>query len=122
MNRRPVRCILEDHGDIRVVFDDNGEELVLGLATCGLEAERTKKFGNPNDFVIHGNNVPELQPGEIVWLFCLGCGMDYLQWPGKCSCGSTTYEKLGTMQGIKWRKIKFGDDFKYRCVKPMRVK
>jgi len=116
--RRPVRCLLESNGDIHVIFDDNGEHLILDLLTSGLSVGRHGGTGNPNDFSVYFNDnvVPPLQVGEIIWCFCIGCGMDHLGWPGECTCGNKTYEKLGTMQGAKWRHIRFGNNFKHKAV------
>ena len=50
MNERPVRVIIETPQGIVVVFDDNGEQLLLTKVIT----ERTNQFGNPNDFVVKG--------------------------------------------------------------------
>ena len=64
--------------------------------------------------------VPRRNHGEIYWNFCLNCGMDHLEWSGKCdSCGENERIQLGTMQGHVWRNKVFpAGDFKHRSVRP----
>lgn len=63
------------------------------------------------------DKLPELQVGEILFYFCIQCGMDSLTKPLKCECGGTEFHRFGTQQGLTWRNRKFGDKAKYRTVR-----
>jgi len=122
MIKRPVRVLSETKDGILVVFDDTGEALIL----TGVQCLRTNYYGNVNDFVVltpdgrqitEDSGIPNLQPCEIIFEFCDSCGMDYLVWPGTCTCGGQQHHTLGTQQGIVWRNRKFGKTYKSRSVR-----
>jgi hypothetical protein len=120
LDGRKIRELtVKNERDVVFHFEDGGTATLTGAEIWRLD-QYDSRIGM---FVCHDYSfVPKRHPCEIIWHFCKACGMDYLSgnWPREgCSCGHDQYETLGTKQGAIWRKIHFGDNFKYRCVRPL---